>query len=142
LHVEIFASSHIDAIMLEIAESIRAMHCSWSRQLLFSQDPARYRKNSDAGALSVLMQEFDPQVTAETITARLNNVSLHRILDDRHAEISIRLFDLVGTSSQRLRVPMDPVDLPIQNKLHSKSLEENSDTSSYFGLRAESYVHM
>jgi hypothetical protein len=118
------------------------MRCSWSRQLLFSQDPAGYRKNADDGATSVLIQEFDPRHTAETITAGLNDVSLHQILDDHQAEISIRLFSLVGTSSQRLKVPMDPADLPIQNKLHSKSFEESSQTEPYFGLRAESYVHM
>jgi len=116
------------------------MRYSWYRQLLFSQDPARYRKNSEDGALGVLMQEFDSRHTAETIAAGLNDISLHQILDDHQAEISIRLFDLVGTSSQRLRVPMDPADLPIQNKLHSKSFDEPPQTEPYFGLGAESYV--
>ena len=142
LHVEIFAESHVDAILLEVAESFRTLRCSWSRQLLFSQDPARYRKNSDEGTLSVLIQKFDSHDTAETITTGLNDISLRQILDDHEAEISIRLFSLVGSSSQRLRAPMDPADLPIQNNLHSKSFEETSQTTeSYFGLRAESYVH-
>ena len=136
-----FANSHADAILLELAKLFRAMRCSWSRQLLFSQDPARFRKNSD-GVLSVLMQEFDSQHTAETITAQLNNVSLHHILDDCHAEISVRLFSLVGTSSQRLKIPMDPADLPIQNRLYTKPPDESSQTEPYHGLRAESYVHL
>lgn len=134
-------SSHADAILLEMAQIFRAMRCFWSRQLLFSQDPARFRKTSD-GVLSVIMQEFDPQQTAEALTAQLNDVSRRHLLERHPAEFSIRLFSLVGTSSQRLKVPMDPTDLPIQNRLYSRSVNENSKTESYFGLRDESFVQM
>jgi hypothetical protein len=138
-----FTSSHADAILLELAKLFRTMRCSWSRQLLFSQDPARFRKNSD-GVLSVLMQEFDSHHTAETVTAQLNDVSLGHMLDEHHSEVSIRLFSLVGTSSQRLRIPMEPSDLPIQNCLYDRphqSRNEDSQPEAYHGLRAESYVH-
>lgn len=140
LHVEIFASAHADAVLLDIAKQLKAMRCSWSRQLLFSQDTARFRKNSD-GVLSVLMQEFDPQHTAEDITARLDDVQLRQVLEHYHAEVSIRLFSLVGTSSQRLRIPMDSADLPIQNRPYDKPANDGPQTGSYHGLRTESYVH-
>lgn len=117
------------------------MRCFWSRQLLFSQDPTIFRKNPD-GILSVLMQEFDPQQSAETIISQLNGISLRHVLDVHQAEISIRLFGLVGTSSQRLKISMDPADLPIQNCLHSKSVNETSHTESYFGLRENSFVQI
>jgi len=88
------------------------------------------------------MQEFDPQHTSETITAALNDVSLRRTLNNCCAEISIRLFSLVGTSSQRIRIPMDPADLPIQNRLYNKPSNDSSEKEPYFGLRAESYVQI
>ena len=141
MHVEILTSAHADAILLEMAELFRTMRCLWSRQLLFSQDPARFRKTSD-GVLSVLMQEFDPTHPAETIIIRLKDVSLRHVLDSHQAEISIRLFSLVGTSSQRLKIPMDPADLPIQNCLYSKSINDNSQAEPYFGLRDGSFVQI
>lgn len=134
-----FSSSHTDAILLEMAETFRAMRCFWSRQLLFSQDPARFRRASD-GVLSVLVQEFDPQQTAETLSARINDVSLRHILKQHPAEFSIRLFSLVGTSSQRLKIPMEPADLRIQNRLYSTSVNDNSRTETYFGLKEDSFV--
>ena len=88
------------------------------------------------------MQEFDPQQSAETIKTQLNDISLRRILDGHQAGISIRLFSLVGMSSQRLKIPMDPADLPIQNCLHSKSVNENSRTEAYFGLGEDYFVQM
>lgn len=88
------------------------------------------------------MQEFDPQQSAETIKTQLNDISLRRVLDAHQAGISIRLFSLVGTSSQRLRIPMDPADLPIQNRLYSKSVNDNAQTELYFGLGEGSFVQM
>lgn len=129
LHVEILASANADALLLKMAGLFRAIRCLWSRQLLFSQDPARFRKTPD-GILSVLMQEFDPQQSAETIITQLNGTSLRHALDLHQAEISIRLFGLIGTSHQRLRIPMDPADLPIQNCLYSESVNEDSHTES------------
>lgn len=141
LHVEILTRAHADAILLELAELFRTMPCPWSRQLLFSQDPARFRKTAD-GILGVLMQEFDPQQSAETIKTQLNDITLRRVLDAHQAGISIRLFSLVGTSSQRLRISMVPADLPIQNCLYSTSVNDNSQTESYFGLGEGSFVQM
>lgn len=141
LHVEILASAHADAILLEMAALFRAIRCLWSRQLLFSQDPARFRKTRD-GILSVLMQEFDPLQSAESTITQLNDISLRHVLDVHQVEISIRLFGLVGVFSQRPKIPMDPADLPIQNCLYSKSVNESSHTESYFGLREDSFVQI
>jgi hypothetical protein len=89
------------------------------------------------------MQEFDSQHTAETIAADLDNVSLRRVSNEYRAEISVRLFSLVGSSSQRRKVPMDPSDLPIQNSLYAKPPGSDVEKkASYFGLREESYVHI
>jgi hypothetical protein len=118
------------------------MRSFWTRQLLFSQDPARLRKPSE-GVLSVLIQEFGSQHTAETITAHLDDVSLRHILDEYGAEISVRLFSLVGSSSHRLKIPMEPSDLPIQNRLYeTRAPSGNAKEELYFGLRPESYVHI
>jgi hypothetical protein len=118
------------------------MRSFWTRQLLFSQDPARLRKASDCVS-SVLMQEFGSQHTAETITAHLDDVSLRHILDEYGAEISVRLFNLVGSASQRLKIPMEPSDLPIQNRLYeNRAPSGTSPEEPYFGLRPESYVHI
>lgn len=87
------------------------------------------------------MQEFDPKHTAEAITAHLNDVSLRHILDNDHAEISLRLFTHVGSCSQRFKLPMDPADLPIQNKLYKRPPSSDSSKEPYFGLGPESYVH-
>jgi hypothetical protein len=86
------------------------------------------------------MQEFDSQHTADSITKQISNVSLGHVLD--RAEVSIRIFSLVGTSSQRLRIPMEPSDLPIQNCLYNRPSNDGSQTEPYHGLRAESYVHI
>jgi hypothetical protein len=141
LHVEILACAHSDAVLFELAKAFRAIRCLWTRQLLFSQDPARFHKESD-GALSVLMQEFDSQHTAGTITACLKDLALCPILDKHGAEISLRLFSLMGKSSQRLKIPMKASDLPIQNSLYDGPSSSESQKDSYFGLRSGAYVHM
>jgi hypothetical protein len=86
------------------------------------------------------MQEFDPQQTAETLAARINDVSLRHVRKYHPAEFSVRIFSLVGMSSQRLKVPMEPADLRIQNRLYSTSVNDNSRTETYFGLKEDSFV--
>lgn len=117
------------------------MRSSWTRQLLFTQDPARFRKSAD-GVVSVLMQEYDPQHTAEAITASLSEISLRPVLDKYHAEVSLRLFSLVGSCSQRFKIQIDPADLPIENKLYKRPPSSGSQEEPYFGLEPGSYVHM
>ncbi|GAB7322974.1 hypothetical protein MBLNU13_g05504t1 [Cladosporium sp. NU13] len=124
--------------MVGLFRTIRSL---WSRQLLFSQDPAGFRKTPD-DILGVLMQESDPQQSAETIKTQLHNISLHRVLDTHQAGISIRLFDLVETLSQSLRVPIDPADLPIQNCLYDTSVNENARPEAYFRLKEDSFVQI
>ena len=92
------------------------MQCPRSRQLLFSQDPARFRKSSES-VLSILMQEFDSQQTAETIITRLDDILLRNGLDGHQAKMSVRLFRLVGLSSQRLRGPE-----PLVQQIHQWNL--------------------
>lgn len=132
--------------MRDIALKLRTEVLFWTRQLLFESDPAQSSTPSD-GSKYVLMLEVDTRHTADTLASKLNVQSLRDLSGPHIEQALIRIFSLEGSATYHDMTPVDPADLPIDNRTHSQAVREDSgqiepETETYFGLRPESYVHI
>ena len=77
LHVEIRCNTKPDALVEDLARSLRTDLTHWTRQLLFQSDPVQ-TPQSARNLGYVLIMEFDARHTAESITSSIDTASLHR----------------------------------------------------------------
>lgn len=93
------------------------------------------------------MLEVDTRHTAETLASNLNAESMRNLSGPNIEQALIRIFSLTGSATYHDMTPVDPAELPIDNRTHNQAVLEDSgqvepESETYFGLRPESYVHI
>jgi hypothetical protein len=147
VHVEISCHKESDAIVGDIARTLRKGLINWTRQLLFQSDPVQNR--SARNFEYVLITEFDARHTAETIASGLDIESLCYVAEMHAASCLVRILSLEGSATYHNVTPRVPAALlPIDNRTHREAVsdKEPQDTkppeeSSYFGIKPNQYVH-
>lgn len=132
--------------MREIALKLRTELLFWTRQLLFESDPAQSDVPSD-GTKYIFMLEVDARHSAETLASNFGTESLRDLSGPHVEQALVRIFSLMGSATYHDMTPVDPAELPIDNRTHSQAVLEDSgqaepEVEPYFGLRPESYVHI
>ena len=146
LHVEIRCNTKPDALVEDLARSLRTDLTHWTRQLLFQSDPVQ-TPQSARNLGYVLIMEFDARHTAESIASSIDTASLHRASETHAASSFVRILTLEGSATYHNATPCVPVELAIDNRTHREVVGEsdrpdsNSLEPSYFGIKPHQYVH-
>jgi hypothetical protein len=146
LHVEIRCNTESDAVVRDMARSLRTGLTHWTRQLLFESDPVQKHQSAQNSDYVVIM-EFDSRHTAETIASSLDTVPLQPALETHAASYLVRILSLEGSATYHKATPCVPVELPIDNRTHREVVSDRKrpdsklSEPSYFGIKPNQYVH-